>query len=65
MAEEKEQYLIITADDFGYSEERDDGIVDCFMKGAISNVSLMVNGYSVETAVKKAKAVGLPMGMCT
>ena len=57
------RYLIITADDFGYSSERDDGILACYHDNSISNVSLMVNGYSAEEAVKKAKAIGLPMGI--
>lgn len=54
--------LIITSDDFGYSEERDDGIVQCFRHGAISCVSLMVNGLSVCSAVEKAAQIGMPMG---
>lgn len=55
--------LIITADDFGYSAERDDGILECFLAGAITNASLMVNGYSALSAVEKAKAVNMPLGL--
>ena len=56
------KYLIITADDYGYSEERDDGILECYHDNSISNVSVMVNGCHVEEAIRKADAVGLPMG---
>ena len=56
------KYLIITADDYGYSEERDDGILECYHDNGISNVSVMVNGCHVEEAIRKADAVGLPMG---
>lgn len=59
---ETKQQLIIIADDYGYSNERDDGIIQCYKTGAITGVSLMVNGYSAERAVKNALCVGLPIG---
>ncbi|KAL4223048.1 hypothetical protein ACF0H5_016525 [Mactra antiquata] len=55
--------LIIIADDFGYSDKRDEGIIECFKTGAITGVSLMVNGYSAERAVTHAKNVGLPLDL--
>lgn len=57
------KYLIINADDYGYSSERDAGILDCYHDNSITSVSLMVNGCSAEEAVKKAQSVGLPMGL--
>ena len=57
------RYLIINADDYGYSSERDAGILDCYHDKSITSVSLMVNGCSAEEAVKKAQSVGLPMGL--
>ena len=38
--------LIITADDFGYNEERDKGMVECLMEDDVTRVSLMVNTVS-------------------
>lgn len=57
------KYLIINADDFGYSKPRDDGIIQCFRQGGISSASLMVNGVSAESGVALAKQHGLPVGM--
>ena len=54
--------LIITADDFGYSEGRNRGIVQAFEKGIVQRTSLMVNGVQAEDAVRRAKSCGLPMG---
>ncbi|KAG8146284.1 hypothetical protein E2320_012646 [Naja naja] len=47
--------LIVTGDDFGYCPRRNHGIVECFLAGAISNVSLLVNGSAVSDAVQLAK----------
>lgn len=47
--------LVVTGDDFGYCERRNRGIVDCFLDGGISNVSLLVNGASAEDAAELAK----------
>ena len=55
-------YLIIIADDFGYSEERNAGIIECFKAGAITGASLMANGHSVVHAVTQAKTVNIPIG---
>ena len=54
--------LIITADDFGYSEGRNRGIVQAFESGIVQRTSLMVNGVQAEDAVRRARACGLPMG---
>ena len=54
--------LIITADDMGYNVERNQGIIECFEKGGITNSSLMVNGVACEDAVKLALKYGLPTG---
>lgn len=57
-----QRYLLIVADDYGYSAERDAGIRDCFKAGAISATSLMVNGISAKDAVEEAKKIGMPVG---
>lgn len=54
--------LIINADDFGYSHERDRGIMECFQTSAISSASLLVNGVNVVQAVELAKQENLPLG---
>lgn len=54
--------LVINADDFGYSVERNEGMVTCFLSGSISGVTLMVNGVAAEDAVKRAKNVNMPTG---
>ena len=55
--------LIINADDFGYSVSRNIGMVECFTKGVISGVTLMVNGVADEDAAKRAKESNVPTGM--
>ncbi|XP_045173413.2 carbohydrate deacetylase-like [Mercenaria mercenaria] len=55
--------LIITADDLGYSTERDNGIIQCFRQGVISGASLMMNGHCVVNAVRQATAVKMPIDL--
>ncbi|NXY14510.1 YDJC deacetylase, partial [Atrichornis clamosus] len=55
--------LIVTGDDFGYCPRRNQGIVDCFLAGAISNVSLLVNGSAAADAVKLARRYNIPIGL--
>uniref|UniRef100_A0A8C6XNG5 Carbohydrate deacetylase n=1 Tax=Naja naja TaxID=35670 RepID=A0A8C6XNG5_NAJNA len=55
--------LIVTGDDFGYCPRRNHGIVECFLAGAISNVSLLVNGSAVSDAVQLAKKHCIPIGL--
>jgi len=49
--------LLVTADDFGYSARRDEGILaaSVMQGGLVSRVSLMVNGKSALTAVKAVR----------
>ena len=61
---EKCKYLIVTADDFGYAQERDNGIIESFTNGIITRASLLINGSSSRTtAVKLAKEHGLILGI--
>ncbi|NXW42198.1 YDJC deacetylase, partial [Nyctiprogne leucopyga] len=55
--------LIVTGDDFGYCPRRNQGIVDCFLAGAVSNVSLLVNGSTAADAAKLAKRYNIPIGL--
>ncbi|NXP48939.1 YDJC deacetylase, partial [Heliornis fulica] len=55
--------LIVTGDDFGYCPRRNQGIVDCFLAGAVSNVSLLVNGSAAADAAKLARRYSIPIGL--
>ena len=55
--------IIVNADDLGYHERRDDAIIHAFQNGVVTSASLMVNGLSAVSAVKKAKIVNLPVGL--
>ncbi|XP_067084121.1 carbohydrate deacetylase [Osmerus mordax] len=55
--------LVVTGDDFGYCPKRNQGIVDCFQAGGISNVSLLVNASAAEEAGVLAKRHHIPIGL--
>ncbi|XP_071011961.1 carbohydrate deacetylase [Oncorhynchus clarkii lewisi] len=55
--------LVVTGDDFGYCPKRNQGIVDCFQAGGISNVSLLVNASSAKEATELAKRHHIPIGL--
>lgn len=55
--------LVVTGDDFGYCLRRTRGIVDCFLSGGVSNVSLLVNGAAAQEAAELAKRHNIPMGL--
>lgn len=42
--------LVINADDFGYSQERDEGIVQCIQSRLVTSCSLLPNGLTAKTA---------------
>ena len=47
--------MVVTADDFGYCPRRDEGIVEAFQAGAVTSVSLLVNGSAAESAAELAR----------
>ncbi|KAG8455913.1 hypothetical protein GDO86_001924 [Hymenochirus boettgeri] len=55
--------LLVTGDDFGYCQQRDKGIVECFHANTLSNVSLIINGSSAANAVSLAKRYNIPIGL--
>ncbi|XP_019362485.1 PREDICTED: carbohydrate deacetylase [Gavialis gangeticus] len=55
--------LIVTGDDFGYCPRRNQGIVECFLAGAVSNVSLLVNGSAATDAAQLARRHNIPIGL--
>ena len=56
-------HLIVTADDLGYSEERDDGIIRAFRSGVVRNASLLVSGASAASALRRALDAGICVGL--
>ena len=55
--------VIVNADDFGYSDERNKGIVESFKFGVVSSVSLLVNGSSAREAIQLAQVNEMPLGL--
>ncbi|XP_051682701.1 carbohydrate deacetylase isoform X1 [Oryctolagus cuniculus] len=55
--------LVVTADDFGYCPLRDEGIVEAFLAGTVTSVSLLVNGAAAESAAELARRHGIPTGL--
>ncbi|KAJ8312906.1 hypothetical protein KUTeg_010279, partial [Tegillarca granosa] len=56
------RYLVINADDFGYSKERNEGIVECFKQKIITSTSLLVNGIAVSDAARLSLQHEIPTG---
>jgi len=48
--------IVITADDFGFSDDTVDATVDCFTAGAITGASIMANMPATGRAIDYAKA---------
>ncbi|KAF7483563.1 Hypothetical predicted protein [Marmota monax] len=55
--------LVVTADDFGYCPRRDEGIVEAFLAGTVTSVSLLVNGAAAESAAELARRHSIPTGL--
>ena len=55
--------LVVVADDFGYSRDRDQAIVKCFREGLVTCASLLVNGCTAAVAVALAREAGMPLGL--
>lgn len=53
--EDMTKKLIITADDFGIAEDANRGIIECYKKGIVTDMSLLAVGESFSGAVKLAK----------
>ena len=54
--------LIITADDFGFSTERNNGVMEAFNNGAVNSASLLLNCTGSSGAVDCARNTGLTLG---
>ena len=44
------RFLVVNADDFGYSPGINRGILECHTNGIVTSTSCMVTGYAVEEA---------------
>ncbi|CAG5917628.1 unnamed protein product [Menidia menidia] len=55
--------LVVTGDDFGYCPRRNRGIVECFLAGGVSSVSLLVNAAAAKEAAHLAKRHKIPIGL--
>jgi predicted glycoside hydrolase/deacetylase ChbG (UPF0249 family) len=47
--------IILNADDFGYSQNITDIIIDCFVNGALTSFSVMANGKSLDYGIKRVQ----------
>ena len=45
------RWLVVNADDFGYSSGINRGILECHKRGVVTSTSLMVTGHAVDEAV--------------
>ena len=61
--EKRKLLLVVTADDLGYSDYRDDGILEAFQRGIVTSASLLVNGASARSAARRAKDAGIYIGL--
>ena len=55
--------LVITADDFGFSTERNKGVMEAFNNGAVKSASLLLNCTGTVSGVESARNTGLTLGM--
>lgn len=55
--------LVVTGDDFGYCPQRNQGLVECFLSGGITTVSLLVNGSAALQAAELANRHNIPIGL--
>ena len=57
------RYLIINADDYGFSEEINLGVCEAFVHGVVTDSSLLVYSPYAEQALSMASEVRLPVGI--
>jgi len=55
--------LVINGDDFGYCDERNKGILECFKEGLVKDTSLLINGPGSPGAVSFTKIYNIPVGL--
>lgn len=60
---ESRMRLVVTGDDFGYCARKNQGLVECFLSGGITTVSLLVNGSAATQAAELANRHNIPIGL--
>lgn len=53
---ERQKVLFVNADDFGFTEDVNEGIIDAHVRGILTSTTLMANGAAFSDAVRRAKA---------
>lgn len=59
----KMRFLVVNADDFGYCDQRNRGIVESFQNGVVSSASLLANADKALEAVQLSEEYGIPLGL--
>jgi predicted glycoside hydrolase/deacetylase ChbG (UPF0249 family) len=49
--------IILNADDYGYNETTNNGIIDLILARKINSISVIINGDSIQTGVTKIKQI--------
>jgi chitin disaccharide deacetylase len=57
------KYLIVNADDFGFSEQINAGICEAFANGVVTDSSVLVRSPYAEQALCMAREIGMPVGI--
>ncbi|MBL8209751.1 MAG: ChbG/HpnK family deacetylase [Bryobacterales bacterium] len=63
------RYVVVNADDFGFTRDVNDGIVEAHLRGILTATTLMANGMQFEHAVELAKQhptldIGVHLVLC-
>lgn len=57
------RFLVVNADDFGYCDQRNRGIVESFQNGVVSSASILPNADKAFEAVQLSEKYGIPLGL--
>jgi hypothetical protein len=57
------RYLIINADDYGFSEQINEGVCEAFANGVVTDSSVLVRSPYAAQALRMAREIGLPVGI--
>ncbi len=57
------RYLIVNADDFGFSPEVIKGVIEAYQNGIVTDTSVLIRSPYAEMALSRAFEVGLPVGV--
>ncbi len=57
------KYLIVNADDFGFSPEINQGILEAYQLGVVTDTSILIHSPYAEAGLLQAKELGLPVGI--